>query len=197
MTYVGELGWELYVPADVAAGAYGLLMDAGSAYGIVPAGYNAINALRLEKGYRAFGAELGPDVNPVEAGLLFATKLRSDTPLPSVARHSEKVRATGPLRRVVSLVLADPEVTLWGRNRLARRCGCGQVTSAAYGAAVGAAVGLASVWRRDGSRSRSTTCGLGPGRSTSRDASCRARCRCRCPSTPPGSASTADRPGWT
>ena len=150
MTYVGELGWELYVPADVAAGAYELLMDAGSAYGIVPAGYNAINALRLEKGYRAFGAELGPDVNPVEAGLLYATKLRSDTPF--LGREAlEKVRATGPLRRVVSLVLADPEVTLWGGELVLRDgAGCGQVTSAAYGAAVGAAVGLASVWRGDG-----------------------------------------------
>src|SRR5262249_15116437 len=75
LTYVGELGWELSVPADFAVGVYEDLMAAGADLGVVNAGYYAIESLRLEKGYRAFGRELTPDYNPVEAGLLFACKL--------------------------------------------------------------------------------------------------------------------------
>src|SRR5437773_5028850 len=74
ITYVGELGWELYVPAEFAVGVYEDLIDAGAQRG----GYYAIESLRLEKGYRAFGRELTPSENPVEAGLLFACKLKTD-----------------------------------------------------------------------------------------------------------------------
>src|SRR2546429_6675723 len=76
ITYVGELGWELYVPADFAVGVYQDLITAGAAYGLVNAGYYAIEAMRLEKSYRAFGRELTPDFGPVEAGLLVACQLR-------------------------------------------------------------------------------------------------------------------------
>ena len=69
ITYVGELGWELYVPAEFAVGVYQDLVTAGAAFGLVNAGYYAIESMRLEKGYRAFGRELTPDYNPVEAGL--------------------------------------------------------------------------------------------------------------------------------
>jgi len=70
ITYVGELGWELYVPAEFAVGVYADLMSAGAGLGVVNGGYYAIESMRLEKGYRAFGRELTPDYNPVEAGLL-------------------------------------------------------------------------------------------------------------------------------
>jgi heterotetrameric sarcosine oxidase gamma subunit len=150
VTYVGELGWELYVPSEFAVGVLDLLTDAGPAYGLANAGYYAINALRLEKGYRAFGPELNPDYNPVEAGLLFATKLKSD--IPFLGRGAvEAARANGVRRRLVSFVLDDPEVMMWGGELLLRDgLGTGQVTSAAYGTTVGACVGLAYVWRRDG-----------------------------------------------
>ena len=72
ITYVGELGWELYVPVEFAVGVYQDLMAAGEELGVGRGGYYAIESLRLEKGYRAFGRELTPDYNPVEAGLLFA-----------------------------------------------------------------------------------------------------------------------------
>ena len=75
-TYVGELGWELYVPTEFAAGVYDALMDAGAEFGVRDAGYYAIESLRLEKGYRAWGRELTPDTNPYEAGLSFAVKTR-------------------------------------------------------------------------------------------------------------------------
>jgi glycine cleavage system aminomethyltransferase T len=75
ITCVGELGWELYVPAEFAVGVYEDLMAAGAGLGVVNAGYYAIESMRLEKAYRAYGRELTPDFNPVEAGLLFACKL--------------------------------------------------------------------------------------------------------------------------
>ena len=75
MTYVGEHGWELYVPTEFAAGVWDRLVAAGESHGLALAGYYAINALRLDQGYRAWGAELGPDRTPLEAGLMFACKL--------------------------------------------------------------------------------------------------------------------------
>ena len=143
ITYVGELGWELYVPTELAVGVYKDLMGAGADLGVRDAGYYAIESLRLEKGYRAFGRELTPDYGPVEAGLLFACKLKTDIDFLGRAAV-ERARAEGPRRRLVSFVAEDPEVMLWG-GELVLRDGwpVGQVTSAAWGATVGAAVGLA------------------------------------------------------
>jgi 4-methylaminobutanoate oxidase (formaldehyde-forming) len=146
ITYVGELGWELYVPAEFAVGVYEDLMTAGAGLDVVNAGYYAIESMRLEKAYRAYGRELSPDYNPVEAGLLFACKLK--TSIPFLGREAvEKARAQGPARRLVSLVLDDPAVMLWG-GELVLRDGAvaGQVTSAAWGEALGRSVALAYVW---------------------------------------------------
>jgi heterotetrameric sarcosine oxidase gamma subunit len=143
ITYVGELGWELYVPAEFAVGVYRDLMAAGADLGVANAGYYAIESLRLEKAYRAFGRELTPDYNPVEAGLTFACKLAGGTAF--LGREAvEKAKAQGPLRRLVSVVLADPAVMMWGSELLLRNGEpAGQVTSAAWGETLGAAVGLA------------------------------------------------------
>src|SRR5690606_34632977 len=75
MTYVGELGWELIVPTEFAVGVYEALHEAGAEFGLVDAGYYALDALRVEKGYRAWSRELTPDVTPFEAGLGFAVAL--------------------------------------------------------------------------------------------------------------------------
>jgi 4-methylaminobutanoate oxidase (formaldehyde-forming) len=110
---------------------------------VVPAGYYAIDALRLEKGYRAFGPDLNPDYGPVEAGLTFTCKLKSG--IGFLGREAvEKAKAAGPRRRLVSFQAADPEVMLWG-GELVLRDGrvAGQVTSAAWGETLGACVGLA------------------------------------------------------
>lgn len=139
MTYVGELGWELYVPVDGAVAVHAALTEDGA----TDAGYSAIESLRLEKGYRAFGRELLPDVTPREAGLVFATALRGDK---DFLGRATLAAAPRPQRRLVSLVCADPEVMLWGGELLLRgREPVGQVTSAAWGATVGSAVGLAWV----------------------------------------------------
>ena len=78
MTYVGELGWELLVPYDAAVAVLDALHEQGADLGLADAGYSAIESLRLEKGFRAFGRELTPDYTPVEAGLVFATALAGD-----------------------------------------------------------------------------------------------------------------------
>jgi glycine cleavage system aminomethyltransferase T len=145
ITYVGELGWELYVPAEFAVGVYEDLLAAGDGFGLVNAGYYTIESMRLEKGYRAFGRELTPDYNPVEAGLLFACKLKTD--ISFLGREAvEKARVEGPRRRLVSLVLDDPGPMLWGGELILRDgVPVGQVTSAAWGEALGASVGLGYV----------------------------------------------------
>ena len=149
MTYVGEVGWELMVPADVAGAVY----DAISAAGATDAGYYAIESLRLEKGYRAFGRELTPDYGPVEAGLVFATALSGSKDFlgrAALTEHRAALATGGPRRRLVSLVVESPEPMLWGGELLLRDDEpAGQVTSAAWGAAVGAAVGLGYL-RHDG-----------------------------------------------
>ena len=153
MTYVGELGWELMVPVAHTGSVYDALVDAGADLGLVDAGYYAIESLRLEKGFRAFGRELTPDYTPVEAGLVFATGLdkvdAGGAPLDflgreALAAHRERLRGPGPRRRLVSLVVEDPEPVLWG-GELVLRDGrpAGQVTSAAWGETVGSCVGLA------------------------------------------------------
>jgi 4-methylaminobutanoate oxidase (formaldehyde-forming) len=151
MTYVGEVGWELVVPVTDALAVYDALRASGDDLGLADAGYHAIESLRLEKGYRAFGRDLNPDLTPVEAGLLFATALgaRSGSDKDFLGRsalteHRERLRAPGERRRLVSFVLDDPEPMVWGGELLLRDGHpAGQVTSAAYGATVGASVGLA------------------------------------------------------
>ena len=152
ITYVGELGWELYVPVEQAAVVYDALVAAP--FEVVDAGYSAIESLRLEKGYRAFGRELTPDYGPVEAGLLFACKLRTDVDFLGRAAV-EAARERGPRRRLVSFVVDDPEPMLWG-GELVLRDGVpvGQVTSAAWGETVGGCVGLAYVADPSGVTSR-------------------------------------------
>ncbi|HYO38812.1 MAG TPA: FAD-dependent oxidoreductase [Nocardioidaceae bacterium] len=154
ITYVGELGWELYVPTEVAVGVYGELVRAGADRGLVDAGYYTIESLRLEKGYRAFGRELTPDVGPVDAGLLFACKLGTDIDFLGRAAL-EEARSSGPRRRLASLVVADPEPMLWGGELVLRNgVAVGQVTSAGWGETLGACVGLAYVAEPAGATTR-------------------------------------------
>ena len=151
ITYVGELGWELYVPAEFAVGVYEDLWRAGERCGIGRGGYYTIESMRLEKGYRAFGRELTPSENPVEAGLLFACKLKTDIAFLGRAAV-EKARAEGPRRKLVGFSVDAPEAMLWG-GELVLRDGAvaGQVTSAAWGETVGGCVGLAYVRAADNS----------------------------------------------
>jgi len=152
LTYVGELGWELYVPTEMAVAAFGRLTDPGIPIRPTLAGYYAIESLRLEKGYRAFGRELGPDTSPLEAGLTFACKLGTDIAFRG-REALERLRAEGVARRMVSLVVSDPAAYAWGGELLLRDGEpAGFASSAAYGHTLGRTALLGYIERRDGGR---------------------------------------------
>jgi sarcosine dehydrogenase len=143
ITYVGELGWELHVPVEQAAVVYETLMAAGKDLGVANAGHYAINSLRLEKGYRAWGAELSTDDSPLEAGLGFAI----DWNKPFLGREALLKQKQQPLKRqLVIFVLEDPEPTLWGSEPIYRNGQpVGYTTSGSYGHSVGGAVAMGYV----------------------------------------------------
>ena len=145
-TYMGELGWELYCPTEFVTSVYDTLHDAGRDLSLTDAGYYAIEALRLEKGYRAWGRELTPDVTPYEAGLGFAVKL--DKPCDFIGKAALiEARKSPPVTRVVSLIAIDPAAPLAHGGELLLRDGrpVGDVTSAAFGASLDRVVMLATL----------------------------------------------------
>jgi 4-methylaminobutanoate oxidase (formaldehyde-forming) len=151
VTYVGELGWELHVPAEYALGVYDDLMAAGGDLGFRPIGLQAMSSLRLEKGYRDMGVDIDNTDNPLQAGLGFAVAW--DKPGGFIGREAlVKARAEGPPRhRVVSLLVEDPGVDLFGNEPVFRNGSwAGYIRAAAYGYTVGGAVGLAQVASDDG-----------------------------------------------
>ena len=149
-TYMGELGWELYVPAEFAVTVFETLHAAGAEFGLRDAGYYAVETLRLEKGYRAWARELTPDDTPWQAGLGWAVKL--DKPGGFIGREALVEAKARPLdRRLVSVVLEDPDPLLWGGETLLRDGRpVGDLTSAGYGHTIGASVGMGYVKRGDG-----------------------------------------------
>ena len=142
-SYMGESGFELYVPTEFAAGLYDALFASGKDLGIRDAGYYAVESLRLEKGYRAWGRELTPDDSPWRAGLGFAVKL--DKGVDFLGRDALLADKDEPLRRrLVSFLGASPEGPVaWGGELItADGAPVGEVTSAAYGYTLGGIVGL-------------------------------------------------------
>ena len=107
VTYVGELGWELYAPAEFGVALWRTLWDAGVPHGMVAGGYRAIDALRIEKGYRVWSSDITPDETPYEAGLGFAVAL--DKGVDFIGRDAlVAAKAAGPRKRLRCLVLDDP-----------------------------------------------------------------------------------------
>jgi 4-methylaminobutanoate oxidase (formaldehyde-forming) len=136
VTYVGELGWELYAPTEYGRALWTTLWAAGRDHGLVAGGYRAIDALRLEKGYRVWSSDITPDETPYEAGLGFAVAL--DKAPPSMAHDAlVAAKAAGPRRRLRPLVLDDQMSVCLG-NEPVRVEGdvVGRVTSGGYGFAV-------------------------------------------------------------
>jgi len=141
VTYVGELGWELYASSEFAAALWDTLIEAGMPHGMVPAGYRSIDSLRLEKGYRAWGSDVTPDDSPLEAGLAFTVASGKDF----LGRDAfERVRTEGVRRRLACLVLADPRSSTLG-NEPVRANGdvVARVTSGGIGYTVGASIAYA------------------------------------------------------
>jgi glycine cleavage system aminomethyltransferase T len=153
MSYVGGPGFELYVPAEVTAHVYDRLVEAGAPLGLRDGGYYAIDALRVEAGRRAFGAELGPDETPLQAGLMHAVRL--DKPGGFLGREALLAeRARGPSKRLATLLLDPPEPFVWGGEPILRDgVPVGEVTSAGFSDALGRMVLLGYV-RGDGPVSR-------------------------------------------
>ena len=150
VTYVGELGWELHVPLESAGTVYDALMVAGAEHGIANAGYRAIETLRLEKGYRAWGVEIGPDCTPFEAGLGWAVKLKSGVPFLGrdalVASIDEL-----PRKALCGFTAIDPAVVLHGRETIFRNGErVGWLASGGFGHTVGRAIGYGFVRNQAG-----------------------------------------------
>jgi 4-methylaminobutanoate oxidase (formaldehyde-forming) len=145
ITYVGELGWELHVPVEYAATVYDALTAAGQAHGLVDAGYRAIESLRLEKGYRAWGADIGPDHSPLMAGLGFAVKLRKN--IPFLGREALETQRARPLPRLLAgFTVADPAVVLLGRETILRDGQrVGWLSSGGWGYTLGRSIGYGYV----------------------------------------------------
>jgi sarcosine dehydrogenase len=144
VTYVGELGWELHIPVEFTLSVYDALMSAGERHGIANAGYRAIESLRLEKGYRAWGADIGPDHSPLVAGLGWAVKLKSNAPFQG--REALEAQAKRKLPRLLGGFAADPSVVLLGRETIYRNGKrVGWLSSGGYGYTIGRSIGYGYV----------------------------------------------------
>jgi 4-methylaminobutanoate oxidase (formaldehyde-forming) len=145
MSYVGGAGFELYVPIEMARHVYLALHEAGRDLGLVDAGYYALDALRIEMGRRAWGAELGPDESPLEAGLMFSVKL--DKPADFIGKAALQAALGQPLRkRLVSLVFDSAAHWAWGGEAIVlggRQVG--EISSVGWSPKAGACVALGYV----------------------------------------------------
>ena len=144
-TYMGELGWELYVPTEFALGAFDALWESGAPAGLTPAGYHAMNSLRMEKAYRHWGDDIADEDTPLEAGLSWGVAF--DKPGGFIG-HDALVaqREAGVVRRLVQFRLDDPEPLLYHDEPVFRDGTLvGRITSGMYGHTVGGALGMAYV----------------------------------------------------
>ena len=144
VTYVGELGWELYCPSEFGRRLWDTIWDAGAEHGLVAGGYKAIDSLRLEKGYRVWGSDITPDETPYEAGLGFAVKLDKGD---FIGREALVAAQEQPLeRKLACLVLDDPRSVALGSEPV-RMDGeiLGRVTSGGYGYTVERSIAYAYV----------------------------------------------------
>ncbi len=150
VTYVGELGWELHVPIAALGTVFDTLMEAGKAHDIRPVGYRALESLRLEKGYRAWGSDITPNDTPFEAGLGWAVKLGKPTDF--LGRSAlEKLKGQPLKKRLMGFTVDDPQIVLVGRETILRNgVPVGYLTSGGFGYTLGQNVGYGYVRNADG-----------------------------------------------
>ena len=150
ITYVGELGWELHVPITATEAVFDALILAGKEFGIRPVGYRALESLRLEKGYRAWGSDITPNDSPFEAGLGWAVKLRKATDFLG-RQASEAIHAAPLKKRLATFTVVDKSVVLLGRETILRHGQpVGYLTSGGYGYTIDSPIGLGYVRNADG-----------------------------------------------
>ncbi len=150
VTYVGELGWELHMPIMATGEVFDALMEAGGRHGLALAGYRALESLRLEKGYRAWGSDITPNDNPFEAGLGWAVKLKSNQAF--LGREACERASQAPLTKMLAgFTTDDPDIVLVGRETILRDGAfAGYLTSGGFGYTVGRPIGYGYVRRHDG-----------------------------------------------
>jgi sarcosine dehydrogenase len=150
ITYVGELGWELHMPIAALGEVFDALMDKGDAHGLKPVGYRALESLRLEKFYRAWGSDITPNDNPFEAGLGWAVKLKSDTQFLGRAAMEKQANSL-PKKRLACFICDDPSIVLLGRETILRDgVQVGYLTSGGFGYTIGKPIGYGYIRRADG-----------------------------------------------
>ena len=150
VTYVGELGWELYVPSEFACGVFDTIMTAGEDFGLKLAGMHVLDSCRMEKAFRHWGHDITDEDTPLEAGLGFAC--RFDKNVPFIGRDALlRQKERGLTRRLTQFALEDPEPLLY-HNEPVYRDGeiVGYLTSGNYGHHLGRAIGLGYVSHPDG-----------------------------------------------
>ncbi|MEO1111522.1 MAG: FAD-dependent oxidoreductase [Pseudomonadota bacterium] len=149
ITYVGELGWELHLPTEYAQTVYDALHQAGEPFGLRNAGYRAIETLRLEKGYRAWGSDIGPDHTPDEAGLGWAVKMKSNADFKG--RSAVQAQRENGVKKMLATFTTDGDVILSGRETIYRNGErCGWLSSGGYGHTLGKSIGIGYVRHPDG-----------------------------------------------
>ena len=149
ITYMGELGWELHLPVESATRVYDTLMAGGAEHGLVNAGYRAIESTRLEKGYRAWGSDIGPDHTPIEAGLGWAVKMKSG--IPFRGREAIEEQRSNGVGKMLAAFTVDPATILFGRETIYRDGErVGWLTSGGFGYTVGRSIGYGYVRRPAG-----------------------------------------------
>jgi len=150
VSYVGELGWELYAPSEYARGIAEAILAAGEDFGLRPAGMHAMDSLRIEKAYRHWGHDITGEDTPLEAGLMFACRL--DKGVDFIGRDALlRQKESGVAKRLVQFLLEDPEPLLYHNEPILRDGEIvGYLTSGNYGHTLGAAVGLGYVRNPDG-----------------------------------------------
>jgi 4-methylaminobutanoate oxidase (formaldehyde-forming) len=152
LTYVGELGWEIYVPTPFAPAVYDQIVEAGRPLGLRHCGYHTLNSLRIEKAYRDWSHDVGPDDTPLDAGLAFTCAW--DKPGGFIGRDALlKARGEPRRRRLVQFLLEDPGAMLYHNEPILRQGRrVGMVTSAMYGHTLGGATALGYVSNEVGVR---------------------------------------------
>lgn len=150
VSFSGELGWELHIPKDSTLQVFRAIQEAGSNFGLANVGYRALESLRLEKGFRALGSDIGPDFTPLEAGMKFVVNLKSESPF--IGQSSLICQNDGNLtKRLACFTLLDTELTLHGRETIYRNGErVGWTTSAGWGYSVNRNIAYGYVRNQDG-----------------------------------------------
>ena len=149
ITYMGELGWELHFPIEHAENIYDSLMKNGEPLGLVNAGYRTIESCRLEKGYRAWSSDIGPDHTPLEAGLGWAVKLKKD--INFIGRQSLLDQKKNGIKKIfTTFTCDDPEIILLGRETIYRNGErVGWLSSGGFGYTINKPIGYGYVRSED------------------------------------------------